>query len=360
MIPIDIWQSEDSLVFLNPKLPQDVKNLLEDAIEKQDLKSVIWLQSSGTESAQKGFKMVCLEKKSILLAAKSVNTFFALTDKDTWLNPLPHFHIGGLSINARCFLSGAKEILMPNWQPLEFLEKIIKNHVTIASVVPTQIYDIVNKGLQAPQSLRILLLGGGSIGENLYKEALRLGWPVCPSYGMTETSAMVAGVNEVNFEKPEIPSLKILNHVQFIKWKSKFEIKSQGLFKGFLWVFKNAETLWDIRPTPFIIDDLLHINNNRLTVLGRESELVKILGETVNLNSLEEKINEIIGRRVAIVANPIDRKGFELKLYVEDEMLLFSLESLNKNLMPFERISEVIKVTRFPQTELGKIIKSKL
>ena len=84
---------------------------MERAAQLEQKSGVIWLKTSGTEMSQQGeHKLVALKKEAILHAAKSVNEFFNLNKKDKWLNTLPHFHIGGIAIYARSYLSGSEVI----------------------------------------------------------------------------------------------------------------------------------------------------------------------------------------------------------------------------------------------------------
>ena len=63
---------------------------------------------------------------------------------------------------------------------------------TLTSLVPAQVFDLVNAGLKPPHILRAVLVGGGRLEDALYQKATALGWPLLPGYGMTEAASQIA------------------------------------------------------------------------------------------------------------------------------------------------------------------------
>ena len=68
-------------------------------------------------------------KSALLASAEAVNKHLESDKRDTWVNPLPHFHVGGLGILARTYLSGAmlhdfKADCPGKWAPQEFYRYI--------------------------------------------------------------------------------------------------------------------------------------------------------------------------------------------------------------------------------------------
>ncbi|MEM7647425.1 MAG: hypothetical protein AAF203_10985, partial [Pseudomonadota bacterium] len=92
-------------------------------------------------------------------------------------------------------------------------------------------------------------------------------------------------------------------------------------------------------------------------VLGRESELIKILGETVNLSLLSHRLEEFISSPFCLLPKTHDRNGYELILVVEGEGSAINLDKINGELMPYERISRIEKLTKIPRSPLGKVQK---
>ncbi len=353
------WTSTESPLLLNPRLPSHTQQIMHHEIEKIGFQSTLWLQSSGTESNVVGTKLVSIDKIAFLTAAQGCVDFYQISKAEIWLNSLPLFHVGGLAIEARCFLSGARsEIYRGAWSAFDFQKQLQQSKASWASLVPTQIYDLVQASIKPPSSLRAILVGGGRLSMNLWMQAYNLGWPLLPSYGMTETSALLAGSPlETLQEKPSPSGMIILPHVRLQQFeKEKYTIQSPSLFSGYLLFDENHGAIWKARPDPFVLDDRLRVEKNKLYVLGRESQLVKIFGETVHLQEITDRLESVVNAPIAVVAVPEDRKGYDLHLFVQSTNTeLPSLENINKALLPFQRISEVHILKALPRTELGKV-----
>jgi O-succinylbenzoic acid--CoA ligase len=61
--------------------------------------------------------------------------------------------------------------------------------VTIASLVPTQLGRLI--GREPPKSLRVIMLGGAPADPTLLTRARDAGWPVAPTYGLTQACSAV-------------------------------------------------------------------------------------------------------------------------------------------------------------------------
>lgn len=352
---VEFWQTEESKLFLNPRLEEGRRKRIEKAVQEKQSSGVVWLKSSGTESSGRGDKLVCLRKSSILVAAQAVNDFFSVNEQDVWLNPLPNFHIGGLSVSARCFLSKSTYVEYQGWDPSSFVQFILDQGVTVTSLVPTQIFDLVQAGLKAPSSLRFILVGGGALSEKLYIQARDLGWPLLPSYGMTETSAVIASARLDSLKENQFPTIYALPHVEWVAQGDKWALRGDSLFEGYLWVDEAGESVWEESVQPFVSDDRLDWQQGTLKVLGRESELIKVLGESVNLKELHEKISSSIDAPFVIIPRVHPRKGFELYLVKEKACEKVDLSVVNASLMPYERLTDIVERSQLPRTELGKI-----
>lgn len=114
---------------------------------------------------------------------------------DRWLNCLPMFHIGGLSILWRSVIWGIPMLLLPSFEVLSICQAIAQ--VTYISLVPTMLYRIIKHPdfltyLRDWQTLRGILVGGAATSPELLDQCLKYQLPLMPTYGLTEAASQVA------------------------------------------------------------------------------------------------------------------------------------------------------------------------
>lgn len=379
------FESQETHFLFNPRLPEREKAWLVHAQRAESfpqLPAHIWLASSGTTSAD-SLKVIALSKRGFLIAAAAANRFLQSTANDVWLNPLPPFHVGGLSIYARAFLSGAKVVVPkePKWNPRSFVESCREANITLASLVPTQVYDLVNadagdgrRGFSAPPSLRAVLVGGGALSLELLEKGRSLGWPLLPTYGMTEVCSQIA---------TGYPDAEILGHIEARVGDDGFlQIRGEALFTRMGYVDERGFTeLADAR-TPdgwYKTNDFCEIamrdhgvgmaKSRVLRFIGRAGDLIKVGGELVNLARLRARLEEFARRspgngadadvsEVILSSDDDARLGQRVVAVVKSadarDMALF-LEKFNATVAPFERVRAIYGLAELPRTDLGKI-----
>ena len=349
----DIWETEESHAFSNPRLSQ---------IELGDLKEKfpahIFLTTSGTTS----LKWVALSKKAFLASAEAVNRHIDTSLKDIWINSLPYFHVGGLSIYARAYLGKTFVYRYDNkWNPLEWAAFTEDKRGTLTSLVPTQLWDLLQQNIKPPKWLRALFIGGQKLSSDLYDEAKGKGWPILPTYGMTELCSQIATApfNLFRFNSSE---MILLPHIEAkVAPDGRLSLKSPALLTGYL-----TPDFVDPKINGwFETDDLVALNGRTLTPLGRVNDVIKISGELVNLYQLERHLDELKRRlnlsiETALIPQPDERAGFRLHLYHTPYDVRPLIESFNASVAPFSRISQTIELPTLPKTPLGKIAKTSL
>ena len=330
------WLSDASHVLLNPRMPEEERRRLESFVV--DLPGHVWLSTSGTSGA---LKLTALSKRAILASAAAVNRHLQSDSSDVWLCVLPTFHVGGLGIYARVFLSGAR-VVTEGW-----------DGVTLASLVPAQVIDLVRAGTRAPASLRAVVIGGGALSEELYAQALELGWPLLPSYGMTECCSQVATAQLATRN----PQLLLLDHVQArTEPDGRLAIRSEALLTGY------ATEAGFIDPKIdgwFLTEDVATIEGRTLRVEGRRGDFIKIGGESVDLSRLD-RILATLGADAAVLPIPDDRLGHVIGLAVAAGDADAIAAAFNERVFPFERVRCIVRVPEIPRTPLGKIIRARL
>ncbi|MCC6138255.1 MAG: AMP-binding protein [Bdellovibrionaceae bacterium] len=362
-IGLNIFSDEQSHVLLNPRLSQEVQNRIHKALENPPLKNHIWLASSGTENVRHGaLKIVALSKHAFLVAAESVCKTFGISKTDIYLNTLPLFHVGGLSTLARALVTQSTHLQVPQtqkWEATAFCEQLRAKKVSITSLVPTQIFDFVAQSIKAPPDLRFVFVGGGAMADELEARAKELGWNIVSTYGMTETAAMLA------YKKtPTSKAYTLFPHVEDCRAADDgcLQLRSQALLSGYIYVSESGATEFvDPRLDGwFTAGDKVVVRGRELELFGRESELVKIKGESVSLfdvNLSFEKfcLQKNILQKSFVVALPDARDGFRLCLVVEGMLEPSVVEAFNITQLPFQRILKTVSLETIPLTPVGKV-----
>lgn len=338
------WRTDGSHLLLNPRMPRDEQQRLESYVIP--LSAHVWLATSGTSGAM---KLTALSKKALLASAASVNRHLQSDSKDVWCCVLPTFHVGGLGIYARAFLSGAR-IVNEGWDPVRFAS----NHeITLASLVPAQVADLTEGGLLAPRALRAVIVGGGALARASYDEARRLGWPVLPSYGMTECSSQIATARVGS------PELHLLD-----AFEARVERDGRLAFRGepVLTGYGTAGGFVDPKRRGWLItEDLGTVDGSVVNVKGRRGAFVKIGGESVDLARLDAILEAVAGLHAAVVAVPDPRLGQVVHLVVDSHVDADSVAAaFSERVHPFERPRRVHRVSSIPRSALGKLIRTKL
>ncbi len=377
----EFWASPEPVLLKNPRRPDlpGEAQLRELMSRDSRLAGCVLLPTSGSTGEP---KIVCLKKDALLASADAVNAWLGATAEDRWLCVLPWFHTGGLGIFARAFRNGARVFTDTEpWDAARFTVTCEEEGITLTSLVPTQVHDLVTAGLKAPESLRAVVVGGGVLAQSTGQAARKLGWPVLQSYGLTEASSQVATQGLEALERPYsnewLPVLPV--------WECRagrdevgrevLEIRGSALFSAYLFRKGCGASPWVLEKAPrggwFRTSDLVKLREPeegssppclKLKVLGRLDEVVKVLGELISLPGLREKLAVAFGddaSRATLIAEPDERKGHRLVAVVEDGVgeadLASAIQRYEAGVAPFERIDEIRRIPQLPRTELGKI-----
>ena len=149
------------------------------------------LYTSGTSGEPKG---VTLSASNLLASAAGSASLLGASATDRWLLCMPIFHVGGLSVLLRSTLAGSRVILHTEFSPEAVNDDIDAKGVTGVSLVANMLKRIldVRGDAPAPVLLKCVLLGGGPAPEPLLEAARLAGFPVAPTYGLTEAASQVA------------------------------------------------------------------------------------------------------------------------------------------------------------------------
>lgn len=147
--------------------------------------------TSGTSGEAKG---VVLGHAGLAAGAAASARHLGTHPADRWLACLPLFHVGGLAILVRSVLAGLPVVLHERFDPAAVSRALDEEQVTLASLVPTMLARLLDerRGRPPGAALRAVLLGGAGAPAPLLERAAGAGWPLLPTYGLSEAGSQVA------------------------------------------------------------------------------------------------------------------------------------------------------------------------
>lgn len=348
------WSGHGSALLLNPRLdPQGRERIF--SAEFPDLADHIWVATSGTSGR---LKIIALARHALESAAAAANRHLGADRADIWLNALPLFHVGGLGLVVRAALAGSRCHMCNGWNAQEFVRCATDCGATLTSLVPAQVHDIVGAGLRCPPSIRGVVVGGGALGEALADRAAGLGWPLLPSYGMTETCSQIATA------KPGargLPWLPLLDHLEVrTSADHALEVRGPSLLTGWMMFGADGSASWQDPKVGgwFRTSDRVELRADSLRVLGRTDDLVKIRGELVDVAALEDQLQASVpSGLVRIDVTGDERSGADLSVVAENSRAEGEARAAMGIFPPYARPS-AFRVGRIETGPLGKKIRA--
>ena len=349
------FDCDQTLVLSNPASNVE-EGIILNACDELDIAGNVILPTSGTTGRS---RWVILSRDALKGSARAVNAHLEIRSDDIWICALPVFHAGGLAIHVRARESGSEVVeYSTGWDPRHFVQRCDECRATLCSLVPTQLFDLVELSLSAPSQLRVLLVGGAALDARLRDQAIALGWPVHETYGMTEAGSQIAT------QRNGQPGMELLDCWNArLGNSSTLEIRGKNIFSGYLQ--ENSGCWRLINPTDeegwFSTGDRMVLSGSILKVLGREDSMIKILGERVELDVIQARLESIAGTGIAVSAIPDSRRGYKLILVAEQGVNLDEVSHQYNQVSPGpERLAGGFLIKAIPRTTLGKLCRGEL
>jgi o-succinylbenzoate---CoA ligase len=185
---------------VDPRLTENERAALLGEVRPATANDVaLVVHTSGTTGAA---RPVELTLGNVQASALGSAVALGLDLAERWLCPLPLSHVGGLMVLLRSAIYGTTAVIGG-------LERL--GDVTLASLVPTQLARLLDAGASAGPRLRAILLGGAGADRGLLMRAREAGWPVAPTYGLSEACSQVtvAEIGDVDTCGRALPGTRV-------------------------------------------------------------------------------------------------------------------------------------------------------
>ena len=322
----------------------------------------VWMATSGTMGSR---RLVALSRDAIMASAISVNQHLDVQKEDRWFNCLPDVHIGGLSIYARAHQGGNHVSTWDyKWNVEKFFDALSESKATLLSLVPTQLYDLVKWNKPCPDHVRAIIVGGGALRDIQYSRARQLGYPILPSYGLTECCSQVATASLDSLNQEYNPELHVLTHVEAKNdVNGVLHIRSGALLSGYVEVpdrdFMSVKFVDPRKDGWYDTDDTVDMGDNVIKkVMGRRTDVLKVSGELVHVGFLQHMWDSSSGGVPGVVLGvPDSRREHNIVLVLTSgayKRLRASIAIFEENIASVTTLSGVYYVDEIPKSELGK------
>lgn len=288
-----------------------------------DNKSYLDLSTSGTTGTP---KLIRIDKQAMVNSAIATGNFFDLQPGDKALHCLPTKYIAGKMMFVRSFILGLDiDFVAPSSHPM--LNSDVK--YDFVAMVPLQ----AQNSLKELNNVKKMIVGGAKMNSTLEKGLRKLKTKVYETYGMTETITHIAA-KEIGQEAFSVlPNIKITKDDRNCLVIDAPKISDEAI----------------------ITNDLVElISENQFVFLGRMDNVINSGGIKLIPEKIEAKLSDKIKERFFVTGKQDSLLGEKLVLVIEGEKQFLD-ESIFDGLDKYEKPKEVFYVSKFSETENGKI-----
>ena len=318
--------------------------------------------TSGSTSRPKG---VVHTYSSLISSIENSNSILKQENKDSWIASLPFYHIGGFQILCRSLFYGCSLIIPPSLQTNDLKEAILKFNPTHLSLVSTQLERLIENNISPGNSLKVSLIGGGFIDDELMIKADDLGWKPYRVYGSSETASLITAISAKEIKSRPASVGKPLPNVKLkISDQSEILIISESVFRYYL---ENEKETADRLVNGFYHSgDLGFIDNEGyLFIESRRNDLIVTGGENVNPVEVEKAVLMIKGIKETCVFPQQNKTwGQIVACVIVAENNLIDEKTLKEKLKQMLAGYKIPKKFYFtetlPRTPLGKLEREKI
>ncbi len=311
-------------------------------------------------------KVACLTHANHEASARASAQHLAIDAQDRWLLCMPPCHVGGLAILLRSAIMGFTVVLHERFDPDAVNRAIVDDAVSIVSVVPTMLVRMLDAlGTRAyPETLRIVLTGGGPLPPPLVARARAAGVPIVPTYGLTEAASQVATGRPIDpTSATALPGTDLRIRDPDAAGVGEILVRGATVMHGY---FEDAvASRAALRQGWLHTGDAGRLDGGALTVVGRRSDLIVSGGENVYPAEVERVLAEHPNvEEAAVYGVPDDEWGECVVAAIVPVAEPFDAEAVrawSASRLARYKIPRLIRVvTTLPRTASGKLRRAEL
>ena len=344
-----------------------------ESVNNDDVAAILY--TSGTTGQPKG---AMLTHGNLASNGLALHRIWGFRPGDVLLHPLPVFHVHGLFVAVHCaMLSGSPMLYLP-----KFAAALVTDHLSQATVmmgVPTFYSRLLEHeafNRSACENIRLFISGSAPLLPQTWEAFRRqTGHKILERYGMSEAGMIASNPLDgdrlpgtVGFPLPESEvrvsdrNGKSLPHGE----TGVLEVRGPNLFPGY-WG-KPEMNVTEFRTDGFFISgDLATMNDDgRITIVGRDRDLVITGGFNVYPKEVEDCLNQLPGvKESAVIGVPHPDFGEALVALIAGDKNTVPGEQtaitvLKRNLAGFKVPRRIIRLDALPKNAMGKVQKNTL
>ena len=343
--------------------------------EEKDIGAILY--TSGTTGRSKG---AMLTHENLISNALTLSNTWRFTENDILLHALPVYHTHGLFVATNiALIAGCQMIFLKSFNTEEVI-KALPNSTAMMGV-PTFYTRLLKEKKftkELVKEMRLFISGSAPLLRETHREfEKRTDHKILERYGMTETNMITSNpydgirkagtvgmalkdvsVRIVSLDEKDRP----LRHNEI----GVIEVRGPNVFTGY-WQMPE-KTKEEFRDDGFFITgDMGSLDeNNYLTIVGRNKDLIITGGLNVYPKEIETVIDEIreVEESAAIGINHPDFGEGIIAIVVEKNDQTIEIEKINErlrtNLAAFKIPKKIIKKSSLPRNSMGKVQKNLL
>ncbi len=316
-----------------PTWQQSCYQFIKDWLSEE---AYVEVQTSGSTGTP---KRIHLEKARMVSSAKMTGHYFNFSKGQKALLCLPCDYIAGKMMVVRAFVWGLDlHLVAPAGNPMSNN----KEQFAFAAMVPMQVTKVLEESPEQLEQITQLIIGGGKVGQALYKELQKLPTQCYATYGMTETITHIA-----------IQKLNGVGQSDYFEALPAIQLSLDN--RGCLVIDAPNVAIEQV-----ITNDIVQLEADKFKWLGRFDNVINSGGVKVFPEQIEKKLEKIVKVRFFISYLPDEKLGQKVILILEDsqwndlQITDYQLET-KKVLTKYEQAKALYFIDNFAETPTGKI-----